>query len=263
MRGLKTINGHQIFMESRGPKQAPAVILLHHGLGAVRSWKEQIPVLGRAGYRVIAYDRWGHGKSDLRSSWGMPCFEADRADLAQIFDLLGIERAALVGHSDGGKIAMYFAADHPERVACLAVVSAHIYVEARMGEGIEQVLHDFETDNRFRKKLRRVHGEKSVALFRGWHEGWTDPSLLNWTMGPVLQRIRCPALVIQGIEDEHATPQHARDIAAEIPGAELWLVPGIGHMLPRDAPEEFNQKLLEFLERNLQVFSPSKSDLVL
>jgi pimeloyl-ACP methyl ester carboxylesterase len=226
--------------------------LLHHGLGAVRSWKEQIPVLAKAGYRVIAYDRWGHGKSEPRSCWEMPYFESDRVDLEQLLNGLGVERATLVGHSDGGKIAMYFAADHAERVTGLVLVSAHIYLEARMGAGIEQVLRDYQTDARFRKKLQRVHGEKTENLFRGWYTGWTNPALSKWEMRPVIRNIRCPALVTQGLEDEHATPKHAHDIAGSIPRAELWLVPGVGHMLPRDAPEEFNRRLLEFLDRNSQ-----------
>ncbi|HEX9615802.1 MAG TPA: alpha/beta hydrolase [Anaerolineales bacterium] len=251
MRELRTINSHRIFVEARGPKKGHPVVLLHHGLGAVRSWRKQIPVLAKAGYRVLAYDRWGHGKSDPRSSWGMPYFESDRADLEQLLDGLRVERAALVGHSDGGKIALYFAADHPERVPSLVVVAAHIYVENRMGPGIQQVLNDFETDNRFREKLHRVHGEKAAALFRGWYSGWTNPAWVDWDMRPVLRKITCPALVAQGLEDEHATPQHARDLAGNIAGAELWLEPGIGHMLPQDAPEEFNRRLLEFLERNL------------
>jgi len=69
-------------------------------------------------------------------------------------------------------------------------------------------------------------------------------------MRPVLRQIRCPALVIQGLKDEHATPQHAEDIAAAITGAELWLAPEVGHMLQRDAARELNKKLLEFLGRN-------------
>jgi pimeloyl-ACP methyl ester carboxylesterase len=251
MRKLATINRHQISIETRGPKHGPPVILLHHGLGAARSWRRQVPVLAKAGYRVIVYDRWGHGKSDPRSCWGMPFFEPDRADLEQLFDLFGLDRAALLGHSDGGKIAMYFAADHPERVSGLVIVSAHVYIESRMGASIHQVLRDFETDTRFREKLHRVHGEKAEAVFRGWYDGWANPDWLEWDMRPELNKIRCPALVVQGLDDEHATPQHARDIAGNIRGAGLWLVPGVGHMLPRDAAEEFNQRLLDFLGRNV------------
>jgi pimeloyl-ACP methyl ester carboxylesterase len=61
--------------------------------------------------------------------------------------------------------------------------------------------------------------------------------------------------VVQGLEDEHASPQHARDLAASIPEADLWLVPGAGHMLPQDNPEEFNLRVLHFLGQTLAVQS--------
>ena len=66
-------------------------------------------------------------------------------------------------------------------------------------------------------------------------------------MRPELKRIACPVLVVQGCEDEHTEPRHARETAANIPGAELWLVDGAAHMLPQDLPEVFNPRLLEFL----------------
>ena len=72
-------------------------------------------------------------------------------------------------------------------------------------------------------------------------------------MRPVSSQISCPTLVIQGLEDGHASPQHARDIADSIPGADLWLVPGAGHMLPQTHPEEFNLRLRQFLGQTLAV----------
>jgi pimeloyl-ACP methyl ester carboxylesterase len=71
-------------------------------------------------------------------------------------------------------------------------------------------------------------------------------------MRPLLGGITCPTLVIQGEQDEHASPQHARDIAAAIPGAGLWLLPGTGHMLPQEADECFNSRLIEFIGGKLK-----------
>jgi pimeloyl-ACP methyl ester carboxylesterase len=68
-------------------------------------------------------------------------------------------------------------------------------------------------------------------------------------MRPTISQITCPTLVIQGEQDEHATPQHARDIADGIPGAELWLVPNAKHMLPQEMPEQFNRMITQFLKR--------------
>jgi pimeloyl-ACP methyl ester carboxylesterase len=63
-----------------------------------------------------------------------------------------------------------------------------------------------------------------------------------------LNQISTPTLVVQGREDEHASPEHARDLADTIPEAELWLVPEASHMLPQQIPDKFNQRSLVFLE---------------
>ena len=249
MHALKLINGHHIYVETHGPAIGPPVVLLHHGLGAVRSWKGQMLVLAKAGLRVVVYDRWGHGKSDPRLTYAMPFFKEDLADLECLLNELGIPEATLIGHSDGGKIAMYFAAASPQRVTCLVIVAAHIYIETKMYLGVEAVQRDFTQDFRFQEKLWRVHGDKAKALFQGWYDGWTKPENSAWDMRPSIYRIACPTLVVQGYEDEHATPNHARDIAAAIPNAALWLVPGAGHMLPQDCVEEFNREVIEFIRR--------------
>jgi len=243
------INGHKIHVITRGPEDGPTVVLLHHGLGLTRAWRRQEGALTAAGYRVVIYDRWGYGRSERRPALSLPCFEDDQSDLLALLDHMGVKRVALIGHSDGGTIALYFAAAHPERVACLATIAAHIYVEPKMGLGILGVRQTFENDADFRRRFQRAHGDQYQQVFDNWFNGWTKPEHMSWDMRPVLRQIHCPALVIQGLEDEHATPRHAEDIAAAIPGAELWLVPEAGHMLQRDAARELNKKLLDFLDK--------------
>jgi pimeloyl-ACP methyl ester carboxylesterase len=241
------INGHTLNVELHGPQAGPAVVLLHHGLGSVRSWKAQIPTLADAGYRVIVYDRWGYGGSDERPGLDVPSFLNDQADLLYLLDYFGIAHAALVGHSDGGTIALYFAVHRPGRVDSLVTVAAHIYVEAKMEPGILGIRNAFETDERFRLGLQYAHGEKFESVFDHWFDGWYRADSLNWDMRPLLNGISCPALIIQGDEDEHATPQHAINLASCIPDADLWLVPHVRHMLPQEAAAEFNTRLLMFL----------------
>jgi pimeloyl-ACP methyl ester carboxylesterase len=246
------INGHNLNVESHGPPGGPAVVLLHHGLGSIRSWKGNIPALAAAGLRVIAYDRWGYGKSDPRPDLGQPFFQADQADLLSLLMVLQLGQAALVGHSDGGTIAMYFASAHAERVSKLVTVAAHIYVEPKMLPGIEMIRNTYENDPDFQRKFTRQHGEKAGQVFLNWYCGWYKAGNLSWDMRPVLGSITCPALVIQGEQDEHASPQHARDIAAAIPGAGLWLLPGAGHMLPQESAKLFNSRVIKFLGRSQQ-----------
>lgn len=242
------INGHELHIESYGPESGPPVILLHHGLGSVRSWKKQIPALVAQGYRVTAYDRWGYGQSACRPSLGMPAFEADVADLLAIVEASQEERVALVGHSDGGTIALYFASRYPQHVAALVAIAAHIYIEPRMKSGLEAVGRRFEEEGPFRQALQRIHGEKYATLFSSWYNGWHSCECSSWDMRPLLGEISCPALVVQGEADEHASSQQAYDLQAALRGAGLWIVPAAGHLLPQDQAEAFNPRLVKFLQ---------------
>jgi pimeloyl-ACP methyl ester carboxylesterase len=240
---------HRIYYEASGPEAGHAVVLLHHGLGSIQAWKAQLPALAEAGFHTIAFDRWGYGRSDLRQALSVPYFEDDLADLEGLLEELGISKVSLVGHSDGGTIGLYYAVRHPEQVAGLVTVAAHIYVEPKMLPGIQGVRHAYESDPRFSEGLRRVHGHKVEAVFYNWYNGWTQERNLTWDMRPLLGQVTCPTLVVQGLEDEHATPQHARDIAAAIPKAKLWLVEDARHMLPQERAEEFNGRVIRFLEQ--------------
>ncbi len=244
-------NGHQLSVGVAGRSDYPAVVLLHHGLGSRKSWLATVPALAAAGYRVVAYDRWGYGQSQPRQRLGVPYFEDDLKDLQEICSQLELKPASLVGHSDGGTIALYYASIYPEQVAALVVVAAHVYVEQKMDSGILGVRTAYERDERFRAGLRQLHGEQTERVFYNWFDGWRRQENQNWDMRPQLRRITSPTLVIQGLQDEHATPQHARDITASIPMAELWLVTGARHMLPQDMPAEFNHRIRSFIARSV------------
>jgi pimeloyl-ACP methyl ester carboxylesterase len=249
MKGeLVRVNGHRLYVEVHGPSDGQPVVLLHHGLGAVNAWKGQIQTFADAGYRVITYDRWGYGGSDPREYLSLPYFEEDLSDLGALLDNLSYKHVALIGHSDGGTLSLYYAAQNPTRVACMVITAAHIYVEAKMIPGIQGIHQAFTQDTRMRAGLKRLHRDKVDSVFQAWYQGWTKPEHLDWDMRPILSSVTCPTLVVQGIDDEHATPKHAQDIAAEIPNAELWLEPGAGHMLPQDIPQEFNNRVMRFLE---------------
>lgn len=247
IKEIVLINGHHIYYERYGLSNSSIIILLHHGLGSTYSWKDQTPALVNAGYQVLIYDRWGYGESDARSSLSVPKFETDCSDLLELMNVVDIKKAALLGHSDGGTISLYFAIDHPERLTCILVVAAHIYAEPRMEKGIMQIKREFQNNSRIRRGLEKLHGANTNAVFDNWFNAWVSPNILNWTMQPLLSKISCNTLVVQGDKDEHATPKHAEDIAKGIPNSELWLVHGQRHMLPQENPEVFNQGMLEFL----------------
>jgi len=239
---------HTLYWERSGQPADPVVVFLHHGLGSTRAWKGQRADFAVHGWQTLAYDRWGYGRSSPRPALDLPTFETDVRDLQGLLDGLGHPRVALIGHSDGGTTALYFAARFPERVIALVPVAAHIYLEPRMVPGILGLRRAYESDTRFREGLLRAHGEKAEAVFRNWYEGWVQPGHLTWDMRPMLGGVRCPTLVIQGEADENASPQHARDLADGVADGSLWLIDGVGHMPPQDVSDEFNRRVLEFLE---------------
>jgi pimeloyl-ACP methyl ester carboxylesterase len=247
-KGLSLVNGHEIYTEVYGLKDSPPLILLHHGLGACQSWVKQIPALVTAGWQVIAYDRWGYGKSQSRSALSIPSFQQDIQDLRTLVLEMTDSPVVLVGHSDGGTIACGYAANYPVDVSALVCIAAHIYIEDKMGQGIEAVRYAFENHPSFVRKLRRIHGDKTEVVFWNWYNGWTQPDNLSCDMRSKLVQVACPTLIIQGFEDEHATSKHAVDLAASISQAETWLIPGGGHMIPQEFAEQFNCRLLSFLE---------------
>jgi pimeloyl-ACP methyl ester carboxylesterase len=225
------------------------LILLHHGLGCTRDWDGIVPHLaGR--YHVIAYDRPGYGRSAVtapRDTMGADAFERDAADLVRLMDQMAIESAHLVGHSDGGTIALIAAARWPERVRSLVVEAAHIYAEDVSIASIRRVCGWGLSHPAGQEYLRIRHGEHGPQVLRMFVSHWLEHTSLAWTLLPLIRAIRCPTLVIQGTLDAYGTERHPRDIAATIPGAQLWLLDGVGHDPHVEASEAYVERLLSFL----------------
>mgnify|MGYP003729232791 CR=1 FL=1 len=237
------IRGHDIYLEQSDSGKAPLVVLLHHGLGSLQAWQAQLEFLIAHGISVLAYDRWGYGRSDDRPSLDPPYFEEDVQDLKA---LVSEESKALVlvGHSDGGNIALSYAVHYPQNVLGLIVVAAHIYFEPKMADGIQELFRSYQENEAFKKALQRAHGGK--AVFERWFQSWSRLGV-EWDMRQKLSTIQCPVLVIQGSEDEHATVQHAIDCAAALPNGHVQIVPGANHMLPQKSSDIFNQILIQSL----------------
>lgn len=246
--GKYEVNGHGLYWERYGPERGRPVLLLHHGLGSIQAWHRQIGALVEGGWNVLAYDRWGYGRSDRRPEFQDHFLEQDASEALQLLGSFGLNRINIIGHSDGGTIALMLAADHPELMEKLVVVAAHIYVEPKMEKGLTAIADTLDNEA-FVKALSRQHGDKAKALARAWVDHWYRVGHQGLDITQVLPKVECPTLVIQGELDEHATPQHAQDIADSVRDGHLWLIPGVGHMPPHEIPENFNRLVLEFLNR--------------
>jgi len=224
------------------------VALLHEGLGSVSIWRDFPEALAiGTGRRVMAYSRFGHGRSDLPSPPHTVQFMHDEARLLPaVLDAAGIDRVHLVGHSDGGSIALIFAAEHSDRVETLLLEAPHVFVEDISVASIERKTTEYrETD--LRARLARRHRHVDVA-FSGWSDVWLAPAFRKWNLEAFLPAISCPVLLIQGEQDEYGTLRQLEAIEQQVRGpVERLVLPDCGHSPHRDQRDRVLSAMTGFL----------------
>lgn len=256
------LNGRRVYYEIRG--EGPPVILLHNATGSARDWRYLMPKLALAGYRAIAYDRPGFGRSDPVAFWPLDYLHHDRDDLIALMDALGVDQAALVGNSDGATISLLTAAAHGRRVAAIVAESPHLWYEREsLAQGFQHFRHTLEQDPRFIKAMQRTHGEQAPQVIQRWRERWLDPDFYGWDERAVLADVRCPVLVIHGGKDPFFPVSHSRAIAEQLHEATFLLLPDVGHTPHLEIPEEYARHVIQFLDathrENEYAFHPKRS----
>jgi len=215
---------------------APTIVLLHEGLGSVAMWRDFPLRLGeRTGCGIFAYSRAGHGQSGPAALPRDPDYlEREATDvLPDVLAAAGIERPLLFGHSDGGSIALVFAAHFPDLVRGLILEAPHVFVEDL---SVASIATARETYPSFRDRLGRYHADVD-AMFRGWNDIWLDPRFRDWTIVDRLARITVPVLTIQGADDEYGTLAQLDAIEAHVPRAQRLVIARSGHSPHRDNAE--------------------------
>lgn len=214
----------------------PTLLLLHEGLGCVAMWRHFPEQLAAAtGCRVIVWSRAGYGGSQPWPEPRQPDYmhrEAQQA-LPGLLAALHVERPLLIGHSDGGSIALIFAGSFPELPVGIAVLAPHEFVEEVTLAGIRAARQVWQTSD-LPKKLARYHHERTQQVFSDWNDTWLSPAFRDWNIEAYLPRIACPVLAIQGADDEYATMRQIEVIAERVPGTQLLKLADCGHTPQRD-----------------------------
>ena len=235
----------------------PLIVFLHEGLGSVSMWRDAPDrICAAAGARGLVWSRPGYGGSTPRADgerW-QPDFMHRQAHevLPAFLEAVGVDAQAqppwLLGHSDGGSIALLHAARFPQRVAGLVVLAPHILVEDLSIASIERARAAYATTD-LRQRLARHHADPDSA-FRGWNDIWLDPAFRAWSIESELPAITCPVLAVQGLDDEYGTLEQIRGIARRLPRTELLELPACGHSPHRDQPEALERAVAGFLSRH-------------
>ena len=253
--GRLTIRGQSLFYRRlrphpSQPASGPTLVFLHEALGCTAMWHGfPAQLVLDTGLPAVIYDRAGYGRSSR-----LPPGPKDKTYLhveaqqvlPKLLDQLQIDRAVLLGHSDGGSIALLTAAARPERIAGIVTEAAHVFVEAITRQGIREAIAAYEP-RRLEQRLMPYHGEKTRELFFSWADTWLAPGFGDWNIETCLGRIQCPALVIQGREDQYGSERQVRAIVSGIGSrATPLMMSGCGHVPHREAPKRVREAIVEF-----------------
>jgi pimeloyl-ACP methyl ester carboxylesterase len=234
---------------------APLLVFLHEGLGSVAMWRnfpEQLCQHG--GFAGLVFSRSGYGQSTPRAAgehWPMDQLRIQAHEhLPALFAALGIDTAVrepwLFGHSDGGTIALLYAAQYPNDVAGIIVLAPHIVIEALSLNSIASAKTSYETTV-LRARLAKFHADVDSAFY-GWNAMWLNPAFTVCDTHTVLASISCPVLAIQGHDDEYGTMAQIDGIKAAAAHTQLLKLAQCGHSPHRDQTASVTQAVSQFVQ---------------
>jgi pimeloyl-ACP methyl ester carboxylesterase len=240
-----------------GAGLSPTIVMLHEGLGSISMWRDFPRQVAEAtGHDVLVYSRQGYGRSSPLEGPRAVRFMHDEAlvVLPEILDALDVRRPILLGHSDGGSIALIHAGGSGREVAGLVLLAPHVMVEDISVASIAAARVAYAQGD-FRARLGRHHDNVDGA-FRGWNEVWLRPEFRDWSIEQYLPRIKCPVLAIQGEEDEYGTMEQVDRIGRAIPHARILKLARCGHSPHRDRAEDVLEAIRGLVRRVLMADRP-------
>jgi pimeloyl-ACP methyl ester carboxylesterase len=237
---------------SDGGNAAPTLVFLHEGLGSIAQWRDFPDALcRRTALPGLVYERWGFGGSEPLELPRPRDYLAQEAELflPAVLEACDVQRPLLVGHSDGGSIALLYAAAFPDRPHACITEAAHVFVEEAALAGIRAAAEAWRRGD-LETRLAKYHGAKTEAVFLGWAETWLRDDFRDWSMVDRLPAIACPLLVMQGAEDEYGTALQVETIVGQAGGpAEPLILPDCGHAPHLEQPEAVLAAMAAFVGR--------------
>lgn len=235
----------------------PVLVFLHEGLGSMAQWRDFPARLStETGCAAMLYDRYGYGLSEafdgIRNSEYMPDEAFDF--LPQLLEKAGItEKIILVGHSDGGTIALLFASRFPDKVTAVITEADHVISEDITLNGVRQITAEYESGN-LKKLLSKFHPGKTDAMFYSWSKFWLQKAQANWHIKDALPAITAPVLAIQGKDDRYGSVKQLT-VKLELIGGqtEVLYIPACGHVPHFEAMEPVLGKMKAFILRLIKM----------
>lgn len=269
------VDGVRLSYRDRGAGEP--VVFLHGTPSHSYEWRNVVPHIEEAGHRAITYDLLGYGRSERPVDRDTSV--AAQADLlGGLLDALGIEQTAIVAHDIGGAVGQRFAVAHPERVRRLMIIDTVSYdswPSATWRKIIEEQLEDHMQlpqeafDALLARQLRMTVADGTATMAGDVLDAYLAPhrsalgrvsffehqvrhydSRYTEEITGQLASLAMPVRILWGERDQWQPLTYAQQLAEDIPGARLTVVPGAGHFVMEDAPERVTEEVLDFLAGN-------------
>ena len=252
--------GVRIWYMDTGGAGVP-VVLMHAATGSSQVWEHQIPAFTAAGYRVIAYDRLGWGRSVIDSTGAKPGSAA--ADLQALMDYLQIDRFHLVATAAGGSVSLDYAVSFPQHLRSLVIANGALGgLQDAQYQELGQRIRSPQLDA-LSAELRELGPSYRAANPEGTRR-WIELERMSRPDGPpapaqptqnritlsVLETMKVPLLLITGDADLSAPPPLLRFVAGKIKNSESLIISEAGHSAYWEQPEIFNRAVLEFMSKH-------------
>jgi pimeloyl-ACP methyl ester carboxylesterase len=222
------------------------VILLHGGLGNSGNWGYQVPALVENGYRAILIDSRGHGRSTRDEK--PYSYELMASDVLVVMDRLNVEKAVLVGWSDGACIALVLGDKNPERVAGVFFFACNMDPSGTKEFEFTPVIG--RCLNRHKKDYAQLSATPDQFDAFSDAVGLMQRTQPNYLVSD-LANIHIPVVIVQSEHDEFIKREHAEYLVQNIPNSEFIFLSGVSHFAPLQRPEQFNNVMLTFLDKTL------------
>ncbi len=252
------VNGINVYYENHGNGAGgEAIVLLHHGFGCAKIWKEVYPLLVKSGYQVFMYDRRGYGQSEAGADF-MDFYVSDRyrpesvEEMAALVRAFGLDRFHIIGQCEGGVVGADYAAKYPEQVLSMVIASTQCFSSVPMTEknasDFPKAFNALEPE--LQTKMEEWHGDKAEAFFNQFRRFGGAYGKDMFDLRPTLSKVACPALVLYPDRSAIFEVEQGTAMYRALPKGELSVLPKCGHNTYQYRPEEYVRNVLDFFARH-------------
>ncbi|MDH4473582.1 MAG: alpha/beta hydrolase [Fluviicola sp.] len=245
-----SLNVQFIGTEFSDESSKPVLIFLHEALGSIIQWKLfPVQLCQKTQLPGIVIERSGHGKSDplqhprTKNYLHEYTYELHEA-LRELLPLK--KKIILIGHSDGGTIALLYGSLFPENLQKTITIAAHTFVEPETVNGIPPTVTAYEHGKL--DGLKHIHGEKTDALFYSWANTWLSDEFYSWDIRQEISGLHCSVLAIQGQNDQYGTVLQLESIREAIPTTQIAVLADCAHHPHLEKQSEVIELVAGFLK---------------